>query len=212
MLGRPKILQSIYERALIILIIGKGRRYLTRRYNAARDWRMNSRDGRGRLLQATTYSGFQTARTETLSLQGDGRISAYTAARADFTNYRTYTYAPLSQYLTRETLYLGASQGSYGNVLGNTLNGLFRANSSESAVSSAYQTLIGANRRAFSALVSTILSEKIGLPMGEAIANNAFEHFSQESERTISSPLDSSREGSSYVPQYSVTLGKKPGN
>src|SRR5437899_7724873 len=66
--------------------------YLTRRYNPARDWRMNSRDGRGRLLQATTYSWSQTALTETMSYQGNGRISAYTAARADFTDSRSYTY------------------------------------------------------------------------------------------------------------------------
>jgi YD repeat-containing protein len=70
---------------------------LTRRSNLGRTWQVNNRDGRGRLLKATTTAGVSTAMTETLTWQGDGRLATYSMARSDFTDTRTYTYSPLSQ-------------------------------------------------------------------------------------------------------------------
>lgn len=86
---------------------------LTNRYNTAREWQMNRRDGMGRILQATTKSGIQTVMTETLAWRGDTRLTNYAAVRSltdNFTDTRTYKYASFSRDLTQETFYVALNQ------------------------------------------------------------------------------------------------------
>jgi hypothetical protein len=73
---------------------------------------MTQRDGVGRLLQATTQVGTSTVLTEDWSLSGDGLPTAYTAARSDFTDARSFGYGALHRRLTNEVLALGASQSA----------------------------------------------------------------------------------------------------
>lgn len=80
------------------------------RTNSLRTWFVNQRDGAGRLLQATTKVGGQTVLTETSAWRNDGRLSSYTAARADFTDARYYTYSPLANRLTQESFNVAAGQ------------------------------------------------------------------------------------------------------
>ena len=79
------------------------------RTNSLRTWFVNQRDGDGRILQTATKVGSQTVLTETNTWRNDGRMSAYTAARNDFTDYRSYSYSPLAQRLTQESFSLGPS-------------------------------------------------------------------------------------------------------
>lgn len=99
---------------------------LTNRYSTAREWQANRRDGMGRILEATTRSGIQNVMTETFAWRGDTRLTNYSAARDlqdDFTDTRSYQYAPFSRDLTQETLNVGLSQSvtiNYGIDHGNS--------------------------------------------------------------------------------------------
>jgi RHS repeat-associated protein len=83
---------------------------MTNRISNIRSATITSRDGEGRpLLIATTISGV-TNLVESLSWLGDGLLATHTLVRPDFTDSRSYGYAPLSRRLTQEQLNLnGAS-------------------------------------------------------------------------------------------------------
>jgi RHS repeat-associated protein len=85
------------------------------RTNSLRTWFVNQRDGDGRILQTTTKVGGQTVLTEANTWRNDGRMSAYTAGRSDFTDSRGYSYSPLAQRLTQESFFVGSSQAITNN-------------------------------------------------------------------------------------------------
>ena len=79
------------------------------RTNNARCYTVNQRDGRGRILQTTTSVNMSPVLAETLAWRNDGRLNNYTAQR-DFTDTRTFSYSPLAQRLTQESLNVSSSQ------------------------------------------------------------------------------------------------------
>jgi RHS repeat-associated protein len=83
---------------------------MTARYNASRNYTVNQRDGRGRVLSTTISSGLITLLSETLNWRNDGRLANYMAVRGDFTDVRNYGYSPYAQRLTKESFDVGASQ------------------------------------------------------------------------------------------------------
>ena len=72
--------------------------------NQARSYAIGQRDGRGRVLQATTTVQSSPALTESLSWRNDGRLSSYSALRSDFSDYRSYAYSSSARRLTNEIL------------------------------------------------------------------------------------------------------------
>jgi RHS repeat-associated protein len=80
------------------------------RTNASRAYVVNQRDGVGRILQTTTSAGSTTLLTENLAWLNNGQLSAYTAARADFTDSRAYSYSPLARRVTQEEFNISSSQ------------------------------------------------------------------------------------------------------
>jgi RHS repeat-associated protein len=83
---------------------------LTGRTNSARNYVVNQRDGRGRILSTTTTAGLSTLLAETLNWRNDGRLTNYSAVRGDYTDTRNYAYSPLAQRLTQESFNVGAMQ------------------------------------------------------------------------------------------------------
>jgi RHS repeat-associated protein len=82
---------------------------LTSRSVGSRYTSYDSRDGVGRPLSVTnTMFGFMSALGETLTWTGDGLLNTHTLAR-DFTDSRSYAYAPLSRRLATEALNLDAT-------------------------------------------------------------------------------------------------------
>jgi len=67
------------------------------------------RDGVGRALAVSTTVNGATALNETLTWTGDGLLATHAVARPDYTNYQSYSYAPLSRRLTQEIVGLSAS-------------------------------------------------------------------------------------------------------
>jgi hypothetical protein len=80
------------------------------RTNSSLAYAVNQRDGEGRMLQATTSAGVQTLLTENLSWLNNGQLSAYSAARGDFTDSRNYGYSALARRVTQESFNVAASQ------------------------------------------------------------------------------------------------------
>jgi RHS repeat-associated protein len=70
---------------------------------------ITGRDGTGRPASLSTTLSLVPKLSETLAYTGDGRISADSLAREDFTDQRSYAYAPLSRRLTSEMLNLDSS-------------------------------------------------------------------------------------------------------
>ena len=75
---------------------------------------VNQRDGRGRVLQATTALYSSAILTETLSWRNDGRLSGYTANR-DFTDSRNYSYSSLANRVTQESFGLSSGNSATNN-------------------------------------------------------------------------------------------------
>jgi RHS repeat-associated protein len=81
------------------------------RTNNYRTYLITQRDGAGRVLQTATKLRSNTNLTETLSWRNDGRLSSYTANRVgDFTDNRSYAYAPFSQRLMQEIFNVSSIQ------------------------------------------------------------------------------------------------------
>ena len=78
------------------------------RTTGAKTATVNQRDGRGRVLQATTTYNTSPILTENLSYRNDGRLNSYTASR-DFTDSRSYSYSSLANRVTQESF--GLSSG-----------------------------------------------------------------------------------------------------
>jgi RHS repeat-associated protein len=70
---------------------------------------VTQRDGVGRPLVVSTTVNGSSALNETLTWTGDGLVASHTVARPDYTNYQSYSYAPLSRRLTQEILGLSAN-------------------------------------------------------------------------------------------------------
>jgi len=127
---------------------------LSSRTNASRAYSIDQRDSAGRVLHTTTSVLGQTQLTETLGWRNDGRLNSYTAARADFTDARTFTYSPLANRLTQESFYVGQGQAitnTYTTDSGQTgglglLTG--RAASGSSSATWGINTLDGLSRAA----------------------------------------------------------------
>ena len=84
---------------------------LTLRTNNYRTYTVTQRDGVGRVLQTQTKVSTSTNLTESLTWRNDGRLSGYTANRSgDFTDTRSYAYAPYSQRLTQESFSVSGGQ------------------------------------------------------------------------------------------------------
>lgn len=83
---------------------------LTNRNNGSRNYTINRRDGRGRIVQTTTSVAGANVLAESLSWRNDGRLNSYVATNSNFTDSRNYSYSSLAQRLTQESLYLGTSQ------------------------------------------------------------------------------------------------------
>jgi RHS repeat-associated protein len=82
---------------------------LTNRTATVRSTTITARDGEGHPLNLTTTVNGSTVLTESLSWLGDGLLASHTLADANFNDYRTYAYAPLSRRLTQEQLNLNAT-------------------------------------------------------------------------------------------------------
>ena len=86
---------------------------LLTRSNSVRNYTVNQRDGRGRVLQATTAANGSTLLAETLNWRNDGRLTNYVASRSDSTetsDTRRYSYSPYAQRLTQESFNVASSQ------------------------------------------------------------------------------------------------------
>ena len=70
---------------------------------------VTARDGAGRPLTVSTTVNAQQNLAETLTWTGDGLLNTHTLARTDFTDQRSYSYAPLSRRLTTEQMNLDAT-------------------------------------------------------------------------------------------------------
>jgi YD repeat-containing protein len=70
---------------------------------------ISQRDGAGRPLAVSTTVNGTSALGESLTWTGDGLLATHTLARPDYTNYQSYSYAPLSRRLTQEIVGLSAS-------------------------------------------------------------------------------------------------------
>lgn len=82
---------------------------LTNRTATIRSATITARDGEGRPLNLTTTVNGSTVLTESLSWLGDGLLATHTLADANFNDYRSYAYAPLSRRLTQEILNLNSA-------------------------------------------------------------------------------------------------------
>jgi RHS repeat-associated protein len=86
---------------------------LTGRTNSVRSYTVNQRDGKGRLLQATTSANSTTLLGEVLTWRNDGRLTNYIASRSDSTettDTRKYSYSALAQRLTQESFNVASAQ------------------------------------------------------------------------------------------------------
>lgn len=82
---------------------------LTERTAGSRATTITSRDGEGRPLSIATTVNSSSELTESLVWAPEGLITTDTLARADFTDSRSYSYAPLSRRLTNEVLNINGS-------------------------------------------------------------------------------------------------------
>jgi RHS repeat-associated protein len=82
---------------------------LTSRIVGTRVTSITSRDGEGRPLSIATTVNTLAQLTESLTWSGDGLLATHTLNRSDFTDSRSYAYAPMSRRLTQEQLNLNGS-------------------------------------------------------------------------------------------------------
>jgi RHS repeat-associated protein len=108
--------------------------------------------------------------TETNTWRNDGRMSAYTAGRSDFTDARVYGYSPLAQRLAGESFYLGSGKtitNNYTTDSGQTGGlGLLTGRAQSGGSSASWTGIVGDPNRFASEQSSLISRSTYGLAQG----------------------------------------------